>query len=137
VAGSTTTYTYTINGGSNYTFGGWSVLGGTISSQSGNQVVVKWGNNTGSNEGSVTYSVSCGTNVRIGAKVVDITGEPVVCNTYSFQGGDEGGSVSFTYCDGRADILSLSAGQENLFCVIPNSWNVTGTATVTLFGEGC
>jgi hypothetical protein len=99
VAGSTTTYTYTINGGSNYTFGSWTVIGGTLGAATGNQVTVTWGQDTGANEGSISYSVFCGADTRIGLKLVDVTAIPVtpVVTTRYYELGGCNPSLAFAY----------------------------------------
>jgi hypothetical protein len=135
VAGSTTTYTYTINGGSNYTFGSWSIVGGTLGAATGNQVTVTWGSDTGVNEASLQYSVFCGANTRIGTLLVDIM-TPLECKAYTYNGGASGGTLNYIQCDGTdATEVLVPAGQTNDFCALANNYTATGTITVDLIGN--
>jgi hypothetical protein len=133
VAGSTTTYTYTINGGSNYTFGSWSIVGGTLGAATGNQVTVTWGQDTGVNEASISYAVFCGADTRIGLKLVDITAIPVTpvnivtCKLIEFRNPGASTSASFEYnnCGGTpSDVITLLPQETHLACIIQGEYNV-------------
>jgi hypothetical protein len=134
VAGSTTTYTYTINGGSNYTFGSWSIVGGTLGAATGNQVTVTWGQDTGVNEASISYAVFCGADTRIGLKLVDITTNPVtpvsteLCYLTSFRNiGTTDATIQYVECGGApGPLITLSPNEEIILCTVE-----TGEAPIT------
>jgi hypothetical protein len=134
-AGSTSTYSYAIVGGSGYENGDWRITGGTIQSTNGNQATILWGSDTALNEARVAFFVKCGTQEREGSKNVDIT-TGAVCRAYSYNGGLSGGTLNYTQCSGvAATPVSVQAGEINDFCALQNAYTTTGTIAVTDNGD--
>jgi hypothetical protein len=162
---STTTYTYTINGGSGYSTigGGWSVIGGTIQSTSSNQVTITWGDNTGVLEASVSYYVYCGSTPAFGLVLVEIlddtppplpieTPTPVVTQTFweiqscptSENGMDSGIKTTDTNLSSQSSQQRVTIGSNEYRYLgtsftssfLPSNF-VAGAATIVVGETGC